>query len=121
MVEKVRSESGDRIKKIEKMKALLQADPSDSNAINFKNFEPLPLPLDPDVKICRVLPEKTYIFRSALAPSKLSFITDENEEYVIIIKCEDDLRQDQLILQIITLMDRILQKENLDLKLSPYK
>jgi len=33
----------------------------------------------------------------------------------------DDLRQDQLILQIITLMDKLLQQENLDLKLSPYK
>jgi phosphatidylinositol 3-kinase len=31
------------------------------------------------------------------------------------------LRQDQLILQIITLMDRILQQENLDLKLTPYR
>ncbi|XP_076101387.1 phosphatidylinositol 3-kinase catalytic subunit type 3-like isoform X2 [Mytilus galloprovincialis] len=33
----------------------------------------------------------------------------------------DDLRQDQLILQIITLMDKLLQTENLDLKLTPYK
>ena len=31
------------------------------------------------------------------------------------------MRQDQLILQIITLMDRILQQENLDLKLTPYR
>ena len=29
-------------------------------------------------------------------------------------------RQDQLILQIITLFDRILQQENLDLKLTPF-
>ena len=35
-------------------------------------------------------------------------------------KLGDDLRQDQLILQLITLMDRILRRENLDLKLSPY-
>ncbi len=36
-------------------------------------------------------------------------------------KLGDDLRQDQLILQMITLIDRLLQKENLDLKLTPYK
>ena len=35
-------------------------------------------------------------------------------------KLGDDLRQDQLILQLITLMDRILRRENLDLKLTPY-
>jgi len=31
------------------------------------------------------------------------------------------LRQDQLIVQIIYLMDRLLKKENMDLKLTPYK
>lgn len=30
------------------------------------------------------------------------------------------MRQDQLVIQLITLMDRLLRKENLDLKLSPY-
>lgn len=35
-------------------------------------------------------------------------------------KAGDDLRQDQLILQLIMLMDRLLRKENLDLKLTPY-
>ena len=36
-------------------------------------------------------------------------------------KFGDDLRQDQLILQMITLIDRLLRRENLDLKLTPYK
>ena len=30
------------------------------------------------------------------------------------------MRQDQLVIQLFTLMDRLLRKENLDLKLSPY-
>ncbi|CAF5165020.1 unnamed protein product, partial [Rotaria magnacalcarata] len=47
--------------------------------------------------------------------------TTQGEEYPIIFKYGDDLRQDQLILQIVTLMDRILRKENIDLKLTPYK
>jgi len=32
----------------------------------------------------------------------------------------DDLRQDQLVLQMIDLMDKLLRRENLDLKLKPY-
>lgn len=52
---------------------------------------------------------------------RLSFITTTNEEYVAIFKYGDDLRQDQLILQMITLMDKLLRRENLDLKLTPYR
>jgi phosphatidylinositol 3-kinase len=33
----------------------------------------------------------------------------------------DDLRQDQLVLQMFLLMDRLLKRENLDLKLTPYR
>ena len=33
----------------------------------------------------------------------------------------DDLRQDQLVLQMIALMDKLLKQENLDLKLTPFK
>lgn len=38
----------------------------------------------------------------------------------VMFKLGDDLRQDQLILQLIMLMDRLLRRENLDLKLTPY-
>lgn len=39
----------------------------------------------------------------------------------IIFKNGDDMRQDQLVIQMISLMDSLLKKENLDLKLTPYK
>ncbi|GLC43266.1 hypothetical protein PLESTF_000410600 [Pleodorina starrii] len=39
----------------------------------------------------------------------------------IIYKKGDDLRQDHFILQMISLMDRMLKRENLDLRLTPYK
>lgn len=41
-------------------------------------------------------------------------------DYPVIFKNGDDLRQDQLVIQLFTLMDRLLRKENLDLRLSPY-
>ncbi|KAK4162452.1 kinase-like domain-containing protein [Cladorrhinum sp. PSN259] len=82
---------------------------------------PLPLPLDPSVEIIGVVPEDTVVFKSSLHPIKVAFKTTSGRKYPILFKTGDDLRQDQLVIQIITLMDNLLQKENLDLKLSPYK
>ena len=39
----------------------------------------------------------------------------------MIYKKGDDLRQDQLVVQMISLMDRLLKREALDLRLTPYK
>ncbi|PSR78844.1 kinase-like domain-containing protein [Coniella lustricola] len=82
---------------------------------------PLPLPLDPTVKIVGVAPQETIVFKSSLHPIKVSFKTTTGSTYPVIFKTGDDLRQDQLVVQIITLFDQLLQKENLDLKLTPYK
>ncbi|KAK0703535.1 kinase-like domain-containing protein [Lasiosphaeria miniovina] len=82
---------------------------------------PLPLPLDPSVEITGVCPEETIVFKSSLHPIKVVFKTTSGRKYPILFKRGDDLRQDQLVIQIIMLMDNLLQKENLDLKLSPYK
>ncbi|XP_046401340.1 phosphatidylinositol 3-kinase catalytic subunit type 3 [Ischnura elegans] len=119
LMKTIARESGNRKKKTERLQALL-ADP-DSFKINFANFEPLPFPLDPDIQIKGIVPEKATLFKSALMPSRLTFCTTEGKEYVAIFKNGDDLRQDQLILQIITLMDKLLRRENLDLKLTPYR
>ncbi|KAM7192381.1 phosphatidylinositol 3-kinase catalytic subunit type 3 [Rhypophila sp. PSN 637] len=82
---------------------------------------PLPIPLDPSVEIIGVAPEDTTVFKSSLHPIRVVFKTTSGRKYPILFKTGDDLRQDQLVIQIITLMDNLLQKENLDLKLSPYK
>ncbi|POS86878.1 phosphatidylinositol 3-kinase-like protein [Erysiphe pulchra] len=82
---------------------------------------PLPLPLDPSVMLTGVDPAETHVFKSSLFPIMLTFKTVTKQKYQIIFKTGDDLRQDQLVIQIISLMDQLLQKENLDLKLSPYK
>lgn len=39
----------------------------------------------------------------------------------VIYKKGDDLRQDQLVVQMISLMDKLLKREALDLRLTPYK
>lgn len=115
LMKEVAREKGDRIKKIERLRALIRTNE------RLMSFEPLPLPLDPDVRIKGILPDKASLFKSALMPSRLSFTTIHNEEYVAILKYGDDLRQDQLILQTITLIDKLLRRENLDLKLTPYR
>ncbi|KAK2075005.1 hypothetical protein P8C59_009168 [Phyllachora maydis] len=84
---------------------------------------PLPLPLDPTVLITGAVPDDAVVFKSSLHPIKVAFRTRDPHApaYAVLFKTGDDLRQDQLVIQIISLMDALLQRENLDLKLSPYK
>ncbi|XP_040567670.1 phosphatidylinositol 3-kinase catalytic subunit type 3 [Lepeophtheirus salmonis] len=123
LLKAVACESGNRQKKIERLQALLMGGQNkdfEEFSQGLQSIEPLELPLDPNIKIKGMIPERATLFKSSQMPAKLSFITDSDEEYIVIFKLGDDLRQDQLIIQIITLMDRILQQENLDLKLTPY-
>uniref|UniRef100_A0A8V0Y2I6 Phosphatidylinositol 3-kinase catalytic subunit type 3 n=1 Tax=Gallus gallus TaxID=9031 RepID=A0A8V0Y2I6_CHICK len=113
----VQRESGNRKKKNERLQALL----ADNEKMNLAEMELIPLPLEPQVKIKGIIPEKATLFKSALMPAQLFFKTEDGGKYPVIFKHGDDLRQDQLILQIISLMDKLLRKENLDLKLTPYK
>lgn len=120
LIKAVHRESGNRQRKIEKLQSLLKD--KEAFKYNFLDFEPMPLPLDPRVQVCGLIPEQASLFKSSLMPARLTFKTvgSEKKEYVVLFKHGDDLRQDQLVLQMITLMDRILQQENLDLKLTPY-
>ncbi|KAI9006944.1 kinase-like domain-containing protein [Hyaloraphidium curvatum] len=87
----------------------------------FLSFPPLPLPLDANVQVTGIIPDKATLFRSVLTPLRISFRCVDGQEYPVMFKAGDDLRQDQLVIQILTLMDKLLRKENLDLKLTPYK
>ncbi|XP_036274530.1 phosphatidylinositol 3-kinase catalytic subunit type 3 [Pipistrellus kuhlii] len=117
LMKAVQRESGNRKKKNERLQALL----GDNEKMNLSDVEPIPLPLEPQVKIRGIIPETATLFKSALMPAQLFFKTEDGGKYPVIFKHGDDLRQDQLILQIISLMDKLLRKENLDLKLTPYK
>ncbi|KIW99821.1 uncharacterized protein Z518_10749 [Rhinocladiella mackenziei CBS 650.93] len=121
-----------RIHKIELLKKYL-ADPKNDL---IKIEPPIPLPLDPEIEVSGIYPEEASVFKSSLSPLLLNFKiagkTDGSSssapgrpqsrgKYPIIFKTGDDLRQDQLVIQIITLMNNLLLKENLDLKLTPYR
>lgn len=45
----------------------------------------------------------------------------EEGRYMVIYKRGDDLRQDQLVVQMFSVMDRLMKRENLDLRLTPYR
>ncbi|KAF1961720.1 phosphatidylinositol 3-kinase-like protein [Byssothecium circinans] len=112
----VRFGGGDRPAKIERLKKAI-SDPRNE----LVSFDPLPLPLDPSIMITGVHPDDCNVLKSSLLPMVLNFRTASNTKYPIIFKTGDDLRQDQLVIQIITLMDQLLKRENLDLKLTPYR
>lgn len=113
----IKSMKGNRLAKIEHLKKLIAL--PKNGLLEFKS--PLPLPLDPSVMITGVVPDDVNVFKSTLSPILLKFKTTTGDIYPFLFKNGDDLRQDQLVVQIIALMDRLLQKENLDLKLTPYR
>jgi len=87
----------------------------------------VPMPLDPKVRLCGLVPGTASMFASAVYPCVIEFLEYDEEDAVggkrthkIMFKSGDDLRQDQLIMQLISLMDRLLKKVNLDLKLLTY-
>ena len=104
-----------RPKKIERLRAFI-AEPKNGLA----TMNALPLPLDASREVIGIVPEKASVFKSNLSPLLLYFTCSDGSEYPLIFKDGDDMRQDQLVIQLFTLMDRLLRKENLDLKLSPY-
>jgi phosphatidylinositol 3-kinase len=111
----LRTSKDPRPKKIEKLRSTI----SDSKN-NLASMAPLPLPINAKLEVTGIIPDKSSVFKSNLYPLLLYFQCSDGTEYPLIFKDGDDMRQDQLVIQLFTLMDQLLRKENLDLKLSPY-
>lgn len=69
-----------------------------------------PSPLNPSIRLSGVIADACLVFKSKVNPVKLVWNVDGRYEsetpYAFIYKKGDDLRQDQLVLQIFSLMDR---------------
>jgi phosphatidylinositol 3-kinase len=111
------------------------------------NRESFPLPCAPEVLVNGVNPETAKVFKSAVYPALVEFhvesIADKTDfgqtrkgtsasaspsaqslhhrsSYRAMIKTGDDLRQDQLVIMMIKLMDGLLKRSSLDMCLTPY-
>jgi phosphatidylinositol 3-kinase len=116
------------------LKSLLSKEGYDRKAQRY----PVPLPSAPDLLVNGVLPDTAKMFKSTLYPALIEFHVEgtlksrwstlskgqrpENPltSYKVIVKTGDDLRQDQLIIMVIQLMDGLLKRGALDLCLTPY-
>ena len=82
----------------------------------------IPVPTAPDVMVDGVVSQSAKMFKSALYPALVEFrvASDEETPYKVLVKTGDDLRQDQLVMMMIQLMDGLLKRGALDLCLMPY-
>jgi hypothetical protein len=117
-------ESGGRDKKVTKLRQFLVDTSKSSSSFDLVNFHVnVPLIIDPGVRAVGINVDKTTMFNSNLMPCKFVFktvpslisndstnqqSTFQQPEYATIYKIGDDLRQDQLVLQMIALMDKVI-------------
>lgn len=91
--------------------------------IDISITEPIPLPLRPSKKVLSVNRQTAKIFPSANAPAILDLLVENKQgkesTYRMMFKSED-LRQDQLVITMIRMIDRMLKEENMDFYLTCY-
>ncbi|KAL4462880.1 hypothetical protein ABPG72_019023 [Tetrahymena utriculariae] len=112
----------DRTQKIEIIKKKLA-----SEEFKRPNFKEHPFCLNPNLMIVESIHQQSTVFKSAMAPIKMTFTSypigqkEKEGKVEMIYKNGDDLRQDQLVMQIFNLMDGLLKGVGQDFRLMPYK
>jgi len=81
------------------------------------------LPLNPDLRVKGIVVEKCRVMESKKKPLWLVFenADEEGEEITVMFKAGDDLRQDQLTLQVLSIMDGFWKEDGLDMHMNAYK
>lgn len=81
------------------------------------------LPLNPDLRVRSIVVDKCRVMESKKKPLWLVFENADNEgdEITVMFKAGDDLRQDQLTLQVLSIMDNFWREEGYDMHMNAYK
>jgi len=118
-----KTKANEKTKKLREM--VSRGGPKDMSKFNL-----VAIPVNPKVVANGVISEKSHVFDSKTNPMKIvfnverdtiPFTTNNSSEYPVIFKEGDDLRQDQLILQMFDYMNELLKKVSVDLKFSLYR
>ena len=81
------------------------------------------LPLNPDLRVRGIVVDKCRVMESKKKPLWLVFenADNEDEEITVMFKAGDDLRQDQLTLQVLSIMESFWKDADLDMHMNAYK
>ena len=104
--------------KRDRIRDLLHNDPVHKE---LQDIPPVRLPLDPNIIVTGLDPNDVKVFQSKLRPACLAFKCQDGSLYRVIFKLGDDMRQDQLILQLFEVMDHIFQRASMQLNITAYK